>query len=214
MVKNIVLIVVDSLRRGNLGCYGYPCGTSPHIDKFAARAIIYDNAWAVNNRTDPCFTSIMTGLSPSEHGIIHHAMQITEEEEERVYSLPWLPSMLQEKGYYTCGLDFLGRWHKRGFDDYMGIVKEKRVVYNLIESIRKVFGIYPGSTVQKLLEKTPLYTVGLKLLFSHQKTPYTPANTLTDRAMAVLQSTFRMKFLFVHYWEPHKPYWPPKEFES
>ncbi len=34
---NVILIVVDTLRRDHLGVYGYAHNTSPNIDRFAAR---------------------------------------------------------------------------------------------------------------------------------------------------------------------------------
>ncbi|MCK5408335.1 MAG: sulfatase-like hydrolase/transferase, partial [Candidatus Krumholzibacteria bacterium] len=38
-MRNIVLIVVDTLRADHLGCYGYKRPTSPFLDELAAKSL-------------------------------------------------------------------------------------------------------------------------------------------------------------------------------
>ncbi len=40
--RNLVLIVIDTLRADHLGVYGYPRPTSTHIDKFAKDSIVFN----------------------------------------------------------------------------------------------------------------------------------------------------------------------------
>jgi hypothetical protein len=44
--RDVLLISVDTLRRANLGCYGYSRPTSPNIDKLAARGAVPISATA------------------------------------------------------------------------------------------------------------------------------------------------------------------------
>ena len=64
---NVVLIVIDTLRRDHLGCYGYGRDTSPRIDQFARDAIRCDDMIAASSWTIPSMMSIFTGLPPSLH---------------------------------------------------------------------------------------------------------------------------------------------------
>lgn len=68
-MKNILLIVVDTLRPDHLGCYGYHRQTSPHLDNLAQKSTVFDNIWSASNFTAPAFTSLFTGLYPHQHGV-------------------------------------------------------------------------------------------------------------------------------------------------
>lgn len=75
-MKNIVLIVVDTLRPDRLGCYGYGRPTSPHLDGLAAGGIRFESMWSASNFTAPAFTSLFTGLHPHEHGVFDFTAQV------------------------------------------------------------------------------------------------------------------------------------------
>jgi arylsulfatase A-like enzyme len=65
---NIVLITLDTTRADHLGAYGYAGGTSPNLDRFAERAVVYERAYATSSWTLPTHASIFTGLLPMQHG--------------------------------------------------------------------------------------------------------------------------------------------------
>jgi arylsulfatase A-like enzyme len=68
---NIVLIVVDTLRADHLGSYGHTRPTSPAIDSFAADAIRFERAYASAPWTKPSLASMLTGLHPPTHTVLH-----------------------------------------------------------------------------------------------------------------------------------------------
>ena len=68
-MRNILLIVVDTLRADHLGCYGYARPTSPRLDALAAESTVLEACWSASNFTAPAFTSLFTGLCPSRHGV-------------------------------------------------------------------------------------------------------------------------------------------------
>jgi arylsulfatase A-like enzyme len=67
--RNLVLVVLDTLRPDHLGCYGYERETSPALDAFAAEAIVFENAQSASPWTAPALHSLVTGLYPSVHGV-------------------------------------------------------------------------------------------------------------------------------------------------
>lgn len=67
--NKIILIVIDSLRRDHLGCYGYKRDTSPNIDALARGGILFKNAFSVSPNTVSCMASILTSKYPSNHSI-------------------------------------------------------------------------------------------------------------------------------------------------
>lgn len=64
---NIIVIVSDTLRRDHLGCYGNPWISTPHIDRFAANAMVFENAYAASFPTVPNRHDIMTGRYTYTH---------------------------------------------------------------------------------------------------------------------------------------------------
>jgi arylsulfatase A-like enzyme len=209
---NLIFIVVDALRAKSLGCYGYPLATSPNIDGLAKKGVLFKDAYTCATTTDPAFTSLCSGLYPPSHGIVHHANRVTKEETEQVLRVPLLAEILKSEGFQTFGFDFLSRWHRRGFDYYTGLKgAPKSKLLCLMNKVRNVLNIHPGTPLQKLLEKTLFYDLTLKLLFA-RSTPYLPADKLTDEAIKVIEEQPQSRlFLFLHYWDCHHPYSPPEE---
>ena len=65
--RNVVLVVVDTLRADHLGVYGYERPTSPRIDAFAADALRFADATSPAPWTLPSLATLMTSLYPSVH---------------------------------------------------------------------------------------------------------------------------------------------------
>jgi len=52
-IMNFIVIVSDTLRRDHLGCYGNDWISTPHIDRFASRAQVFDRAYSGSFPTVP-----------------------------------------------------------------------------------------------------------------------------------------------------------------
>lgn len=120
---NIILLVCDALRATSLGCYGSEKGLSPQIDTIAKNGMRFTNTFATTNATDSSFTTIFTARYPMSHGILNHASKITSKERSYTTSLTLLAEILRNNGLTTIGIDWLGKWHKRGFDHYGNIAE-------------------------------------------------------------------------------------------
>lgn len=66
---NVVLVTVGSLRPDHLGAFGSLRRTSPAFDRLAAEGILFAQAFTVSPREQPSLASILTGRSPSSHGV-------------------------------------------------------------------------------------------------------------------------------------------------
>ena len=64
--KNIVLILVDTLRYDHMGFAGYPRSTSPHIDALASESIVFERAYATAPHTPRSIPSLFFGRYPSQ----------------------------------------------------------------------------------------------------------------------------------------------------
>lgn len=75
---SIVVILIDVLRAGRLGCYGYERDTSPNIDRFAEDAIVFDYGISASTFTKTSVASLFTGLPAHQHNVLFG--DLTDEE--------------------------------------------------------------------------------------------------------------------------------------
>ena len=59
--KNLILIMLDSLRRDHLGYYGNDWIKTPNLDALAAESVVFDNAYPEGLPTIPQRTCMLTG---------------------------------------------------------------------------------------------------------------------------------------------------------
>jgi arylsulfatase A-like enzyme len=64
---NVVLIVVDTLRRDRVSAFGYERETTPVIDALADEGALFENFTSTETWTLPAHASLFTGLYPREH---------------------------------------------------------------------------------------------------------------------------------------------------
>ncbi|HET9225734.1 MAG TPA: sulfatase [Thermoanaerobaculia bacterium] len=114
---NILIYLVDTLRADHLGCYGYSKPVSPHFDRFAETATLFENAIAQAPWTRPSVASILTGLGPLAHGVRTLDDRLPDAAET-------LPERLKAAGYRAAA--FSTNWHvsqdtglAQGFDDFL-----------------------------------------------------------------------------------------------
>jgi arylsulfatase A-like enzyme len=58
LANNILFLTVDCLRADHLGTYGYSRDLSPNIDRFAAKAVVFEKAYTVGTNTGHGFSGI------------------------------------------------------------------------------------------------------------------------------------------------------------
>jgi arylsulfatase A-like enzyme len=66
---NIVLIVADDLGARDVGFMGSRYFETPHLDRFAAESVVFDQAYAAAANCAPSRACLLTGLNTPRHGI-------------------------------------------------------------------------------------------------------------------------------------------------
>ncbi|MEO0593941.1 MAG: sulfatase-like hydrolase/transferase [Myxococcota bacterium] len=92
---NVVLVLVDTLRRDRLGLYGYGRDTSEHLDAFAQRSMVFENGFAQSPSTKASIASIFTGLFPNQHRAIYNPDSLADD-------VSTLAEELGERGYRSA----------------------------------------------------------------------------------------------------------------
>jgi len=90
--ESVLLIVVDTLRRDRLGCYGSAEASTPHIDALAAESLRFTAAQSQAPWTTPSIGSLFTSAWPSQIGIVDEGSVLPAEREtlaELVQAAEW-----------------------------------------------------------------------------------------------------------------------------
>ena len=115
--RGYVVVSIDTLRADRLGCYGYGAATSPFLDALAARATLFEEAYAQYPSTLVSHLSMFTGLHPREHGVLPPQAVLAA-------TIETFPEVFQRAGFRTAGYTeggyMSGRYgFRRGFDDFL-----------------------------------------------------------------------------------------------
>ena len=99
---NIVLIFVDDMGYGDLGCYGNKTIKTPNIDRLATEGQRWTSFYSSGSTCVPSRRGLMTGRHPA----LLKSAKLVEQREQL------LPAMLKAQGYSTA---ILGKWHLAGY---------------------------------------------------------------------------------------------------
>jgi arylsulfatase A-like enzyme len=131
---NMVLIYVDDMGYGDLGCYGSEKNDTPHINRMAKEGMRFTDYYSASSVCTPSRAALLTGCYPGRVGF-----DVFGKKKDAWVLFPGyaeglhpgertLPELLKEKGYATC---HVGKWHlgdqpehlptRHGFDSYYGI---------------------------------------------------------------------------------------------
>lgn len=183
--------------------YGYYLPTTPNLNAQASSAVIFDNAYCTATNTDPSLTAIFTGKYPSVTGIHNHGARVTSSEKSRAGRLVYLSEILRHNGYRTSAIDVSDRWHRKGFSEY--VYRTRSNMYGL------------GSLGNEVLDGLHAYDLFFGIVSqllppSHLPPANLRSEDVTNNAIHLIRSFGnRRNFLFVHYWDTHSPYMPPKD---
>lgn len=98
---NIILLIMDTVRKNNLTPYGYDRETTPFLSELSESSIVYENAVSQSPWTLPSHASMFTGKYPSEHGATQESPFLSNEDT--------VATKLSEDGYNT-GLFSANAW--------------------------------------------------------------------------------------------------------
>lgn len=113
--RNLILIVVDTLRADYLGAVGGPVPT-PAMDALAASGVLFTQARSHIPTTGPSHASLFTSRLPSDHGLRGNSQTFDEANHT-------LAEILGEHGWFTSAFVSLGVLKRQfgfdqGFDKY------------------------------------------------------------------------------------------------
>ena len=193
---NVLLIIVDTLRADHLPVYGYEAIETPSIEKLASDGILYRHAFSQASWTRPSIASIMTGLYPSTHQTMHKQNVLPD-------GVTTLAEALAGYGYATVGQPnneniFPMRNFQQGFQVY--------------DVLKPDFFFFATESAFHLTFYEQLRLIRERFLFQSKEVQhyYQDASVVDRHAIHWLDRLGEENrfFLFLHYMEPHDPYFP------
>ena len=177
---NLVLLTVDTLRADRLACYGGKADVGASLCALGDHGIRYTWAFSTAAHTVPSVVSIMTSREPHEHGIT-----------QRGYH----PNLDPKIETIATRLAAAG-WSTGAFVANPILRRPKATAGTATSWVDRGFGIYDDEMKRSEVVRT----------WVHER----EAEELTDAALAWVKTAREPWFLWVHYQDPHGPYWPPR----
>jgi uncharacterized sulfatase len=172
---------------------GYRRDTTPEMQRIAAASAgqWYGNCFAHSNTTRISTASIITGTYPSHHGVRKNRT-IPDE-------LDTVPEILSEQGYHTVGISRNANssmGFNRGFDEFEWISSD-----SFLESV-------DYRTALKYALNIRRHSAGFDTDTAKHSTPFI-LNDMAKRRIRSYAGSKEPFFMYLHYNEPHRPYFPP-----
>jgi arylsulfatase A-like enzyme len=126
---NVVLVIMDDLGYGDIGCYGARDARTPNLDRLAREGVRLTESYANGANCTPTRAALISGCYQQRVGLEWPLESSTEQDRGLPVTGRSLPALLKTNGYAT-GL--IGKWHlgfkpefgpnAHGFDDFFGFL--------------------------------------------------------------------------------------------
>ncbi|MBN2061404.1 MAG: sulfatase [Deltaproteobacteria bacterium] len=219
MVKNVIVIMFDTLQFNYIGCYGNDWIKTPNMDRLAREGILFENNYIEGLPTVPCRRSMFTG----RYHVHSKGWSPLDMEDTTIADLCWgrpidsalifdCPMFRLPKFGYTRGFDKVWFTHGHELDNYF---YEDDPLYHVRpedyfgkESIAKARKALGDKIVDYSLDEIKGYLAQMQ----YWKGPedHYVARTV-GKAIEYLEKVDRNKqfFLWIDSFDPHEPWNPP-----
>ena len=129
---NVVIMLMDNLGYGDLGCYGSTVHRTPHVDRLAQEGLRLTDFYSTSGVCTPSRASLMTGCYPRRVGLhcsgLGPSVLMPMDPKGLHPDEITMAHLLRQAG---CATACIGKWHlgdqppflptRHGFDEYLGV---------------------------------------------------------------------------------------------
>jgi arylsulfatase A-like enzyme len=191
--RNVLVIVVDTLRADHLSAYGYARPTSPNLARLAAGGVLFEDAISTSSWTLPVHATLLTGLLPHEHKVDQATSYFG-------WGYPTIGEELIARGYRTAAFSANTELFSRRRGLWRGFIHFEDAFENAASTFVQCFY---GEKIEKLL-----YRLRLK----RDLVGRLRASDINRHALRWIDSDRRPFFVVLNYMDVHDPYLPPEPY--
>ncbi|HET9887875.1 MAG TPA: sulfatase [bacterium] len=183
---NVLLLTIDTIRPDSFGACGNPTVRTPHLDRFSRRALQFPVCVTPAPWTLPSLASLLTGRYPGEHKVLE-ALGAPPD------SIRSLPEIFLKEGRSTAAF-----------------VSNPWLATGTLARGFQTFEVAERLECYREMSATRLYRALSKSLLRARQLDQ--GERITDRGLSWIESAAgrnRPWFVWLHYFDPHLPNWPP-----
>ncbi len=164
---NVLLITLDTTRADFLSCYNRGLGPMPGMEGAAEGAIVFEAATAPTTTTVPSHASILTGVYPSDHGVLHNVQRLDS---------AWvsMAEIFQGAGYRTAAFLSAGGIIRKNLSQGFDLVDDEVPVHEAVDWQRSA-----TETNKRVLPWLDMQSTDPFFLWVHYYDPHTPMDATT-----------------------------------
>lgn len=122
--KNVIVVMVDTLRADHVAAYGKTDTRAPALDAFAKAGVVFERFSAVEDWTKPSCATMLTGLYPVTHQTETDGAKLPD-------NVPMVTEEMQKLGIKTGGFVANGYvsgkfGFEKGWDSYTNYIRENK----------------------------------------------------------------------------------------
>jgi arylsulfatase A-like enzyme len=215
--RSLVLVTVDCLRADHVGFLGYDRPTTPFLDSLTKNSLVFRNAIVAGTTTYHSFPAIMASRYPLALG--RDLMGLAPDE-------PTLASALNQLGYATAAFVAANPYISRQFGYSSGFETFHDFMDSQLTDVSNRNGGSPNRLNRVLAKASGQVGLGklYEELYFHygqwsmrnapcsfdQLRRFPAASVIVDHACHWLSKISGPFFLWLHFMDPHAPYYPLK----
>ncbi len=211
--SNVLVVVLDTVRKDHLGAYGYDRPTTPTLDGFAEESTVFESAIAPAPWTLPVHASLFTGQYPTDHGADQASPYLDD--------ATTLAEILSTAGYDT-GCFSSNAW----ITSYTGLTDGFDEQDSFFEALPDTLLSGPLASLWQRINDSPrLRDLASKLVrlgaiahsalaSSEGADSKTPRVINRTRSFIESSDSDRGWFGFINLMDAHLPYYPPEEYRE
>jgi len=187
--KIVLLITIDALRYDHMSLYNYSRRTTPNLDKLAADALVFTEAFSTSSWTIPSVVSLFTGTYPNTHKAISKTSSVDPD-------MDTLSEIFNALGYKTAS--FMAN---AVFSPRAGAAQGFETFFPYIHPFSKSY--FGDSYINTFIENIASRFIS---------TNYYDSSVLTNKALTwIKENDEKNVFIYIHYMDCHEPYNPPDQ---
>jgi arylsulfatase A-like enzyme len=204
---NLLFIFTDEQRADTLAAYGNNKIHMPNLNRLAAQSTVFTQAYVTQPVCTPSRSSLLCGLYPHSNGLIENNIALPA-------SIPCLPEMVEDREYAT---GYVGKWHlgdeifaQHGFSEWRAIDDEYNRYYSP-DRDQSARSTYHHWLLANGFRPENGHTFNRRECARLPEQFGKPAYVAREASRFLRENKDRPFILYVNFFEPHMPFFGPRD---